>query len=310
MSSELPDYSFEQKERLARRIQKLKKQKYLTDIESIIIKHNDDLDITTNPHGKFMYFQDLKKETYYALEKYVRKILKLKTISETSDNAQYTSEIIKYSEDDDPFSNNPKLRYSNKERNLIKRKIYDRQINNQGSDSDSEINRFQSSTEDNNKNNENIQSNTKDHSVKGNENSIASIQSNTLQHINTKGDMKADMKNDTCTTKATDKCITKADDDMSTKATNMSTKATNMSTKATNMYTKATGISTKTDMSTKATDIDTIKNNTYIQKPTSENDTKVSQNNVFVKRKPATKPAPKTMKRITSFDLITLLNIL
>ena len=129
MSCELPDYTFEQKERLARRIQKLKKQKYLIDIENIITKYNPNLDITTNPHGKFMYFQDLKKETYYKLEKYVQKILKLKTLSETSDN-QYNSDLSKYSEDDDQFTNNPKLRYSNKERNLIKRKLYDKQINN------------------------------------------------------------------------------------------------------------------------------------------------------------------------------------
>lgn len=149
MCSELADYTFEQKERLARRIQKLKKQKYLSDIENIIIKYNPDIDITTNPHGKFMYFQDLKKETYYKLEKYVQRILKLKTLSETSDNTQYMSDIIKYSEEDDPFSNNPKLRYSNKERNLIKRKIYDKQIN-EGSDSEHETSQFRSSTEENN----------------------------------------------------------------------------------------------------------------------------------------------------------------
>jgi hypothetical protein len=131
MSDELADYSFEQKERLARRIQKLRKQKYLSDIESIIVKHNPSLDITTNPSGKFMYFQDLRKDTYYALERYVRKLLKYRTLSETSEGTQYSSEFKQYSEDDDPFSNNPKLRYSNKERNLIKRKIYDKQISDQ-----------------------------------------------------------------------------------------------------------------------------------------------------------------------------------
>lgn len=146
MSEELDEYSFEQKERLARRIQKLKKQKYFIDIENIIVKYNPDLDITTNPHGKFMYFQDLKKETYYALEKYMRKIFKLKTFSD-SDYTPYLSEIIKYSEDDDPFTNNPRLRYSNQERNIIKRKIYDKQINNQDSEYDNDVNRFISSEE-------------------------------------------------------------------------------------------------------------------------------------------------------------------
>ena len=133
MSNELTDYTFEQKERLARRIQKLRKPKYFKDVEEIICKYNPELAITTNPSGKFMYFQDLKKETYYALENYVIKILKLKTFSETSDNITFSSpDMNKYSDqDDEPLANNYKLKYSNKERNLIKRKLYDAQINNQ-----------------------------------------------------------------------------------------------------------------------------------------------------------------------------------
>lgn len=164
MSDELTEeeYSFEQKERLARRIQKLRKPKYFKDIENIITKHNPDLDITTNPSGKFMYFQDLKSGTYYALEKYVNKILKLKTFSETSAGAGananasaganaspgFSSEITKYSEndEDDTFSNNSRLKYSNKERNLIKRKIYDKKINTTD-DEVNELNEFRSSTE-------------------------------------------------------------------------------------------------------------------------------------------------------------------
>lgn len=127
MSVDVPEYSFEQKERLARRIQKLRKHKYLNDIQNIITKYNQDLDITSNPSGKFMYFQNLKKETYYVLDKYVQKILRLKALSETNDAAQYSSEITRYSEDD-VFVNDPAVRYSNTERNIIKRKIYDRQI--------------------------------------------------------------------------------------------------------------------------------------------------------------------------------------
>jgi hypothetical protein len=125
MSTEGKEYSFEQKERLARRIQKLRKPKYFRDIENIITAHNPDLDITTNPSGKFMYFQNLKTETYIALEKYVNKILKLKTISETSDSISttMTPEITKYSDDNEEAD--LMLKYSNKERNLIKRKLYD-----------------------------------------------------------------------------------------------------------------------------------------------------------------------------------------
>ncbi|AYV81655.1 MAG: hypothetical protein Harvfovirus49_5 [Harvfovirus sp.] len=138
-------YSFEQKERLARRIQKLKKAKYYLEIEKIITENNPQLDITTNPSGKFMYFQNLTSETYAALEKYLRKILKVASMSETSDKSSpahwemsLTPEITKYSETDDPFpgssNGNSKLKYSNKERNLIKRKMYDNEINKEQND--------------------------------------------------------------------------------------------------------------------------------------------------------------------------------
>lgn len=122
------DYSFEQKERLARRIQKLKKPKYYAEIERIITEYNPELDITTNPSGKFMYFQNLRQETYHVLDEYVHKIIRQRELSETSEGTKYSSEVAKYSEDEDPFSRNSRLRYSNKERNLIKRKIYDRSI--------------------------------------------------------------------------------------------------------------------------------------------------------------------------------------
>lgn len=129
---EKKEYSFEQKERLARRIQKLKKPKYYTDIEQIITKFNPELDITTNPSGKFMYFQDLNVDTYFALEKYVKRIIKQKTLSETSDSVQYSSDftLSQNTDNDDPFNGgSSKLKYSNREKNLIKRKIYDSEIN-------------------------------------------------------------------------------------------------------------------------------------------------------------------------------------
>jgi hypothetical protein len=148
-------YSFEQKEKLARRIQKLKKEKHFFDIQDIITKHNPDINITTNPSGHFMYFQNLRFETYYAIEKYIKKVTMGQFLSETSEtystqNTQSDSrktylsdsvsetpknkdslidDIKKYSSEDEPFSTNPKLKYSNREKNLIKRKNYDKQIN-------------------------------------------------------------------------------------------------------------------------------------------------------------------------------------
>lgn len=143
-------YPFEQKEKLARRIQKLNKRKYFADIEEIITQYNPELDMMANPSGKFMYFQDLNNETYYVLEKYLRYIKNNcdnsysnncsnninkhdsnNNNTETSENAYLSSENIKYSYEEEPYINEPRLRYSNKERNLIKRKIYEKQINEQ-----------------------------------------------------------------------------------------------------------------------------------------------------------------------------------
>ncbi|AYV76689.1 MAG: hypothetical protein Terrestrivirus11_30 [Terrestrivirus sp.] len=138
-SSELT-YSFEQKEKLARRIQKLKKEKHFCDIQDIITKHNPEINITTNPSGHFMYFQNLRTETYFAIEKYIKKVTMGQFLSESSDaySTQNThsetkkdtlSESKKYSSEEEHFSSNPKLKYSNREKNLIKRKNYDKQIN-------------------------------------------------------------------------------------------------------------------------------------------------------------------------------------
>src|SRR5437660_892093 len=78
-------YSFEQKEKLARRIQKLKKEKHFIDIQDIIMKHNPDINITTNPSGHFMYFQNLRVETYFAIEKYIKKVTMGQFLSESSE---------------------------------------------------------------------------------------------------------------------------------------------------------------------------------------------------------------------------------
>ena len=128
--AETVEYTFEEKERLVRRIEKLKKQKYLDDIEDIIVKNNPGIEVTANVSGKYMYFSDLTPQTYRLIDTYIKKILKNK--AESTIAPELTSDVVKYSEDD-PFNNaNSKAKYSNREKNLIKRKMYEKQINNKG----------------------------------------------------------------------------------------------------------------------------------------------------------------------------------
>jgi hypothetical protein len=134
------EYSFEHKEKIAKQIQRLKKRQHFIDIQNIIINHNPEINITTNHSGHFMYFQNLKTDTYIAIEKYIKKININRILSENSDNVDKNTlnneknidDIKKYSHENDQFFDNPRLKYSNKEKNLIKRKNYDEEVNNQG----------------------------------------------------------------------------------------------------------------------------------------------------------------------------------
>lgn len=161
----MDEYSFEQKEKLARKIQKLKKEKHFMDITDIITKYNPDINITTNPSGHFMYFQNLKHETYHAIEKYIKKVSVVKYVSENSENFNTQNSHINVissfnSEsnisEDEQYTDNPKLRYSNREKNLIKRKNYDELISCQNEDTNHENSKVNISTNINNCNNEKI----------------------------------------------------------------------------------------------------------------------------------------------------------
>lgn len=120
-------FSFEELEKMADKISKIRKKKYLEEIRDIIIENNPNIKITENANGLFFHFHNLTNETYQKINIFLKKTSKLKKNSENSD--QLSSEYIPYSNEEFPFSTDSKLKYSNKEKNLIKRKIYDNEIN-------------------------------------------------------------------------------------------------------------------------------------------------------------------------------------
>jgi hypothetical protein len=75
-------YSCYQKEKLAKRIEKLKSEDDFINILNIIKKHNSDINITTNEKYHMMYFHKLKNQTYCELDEYINEV--------------QTSNIIKY----------------------------------------------------------------------------------------------------------------------------------------------------------------------------------------------------------------------
>lgn len=130
-------YTHDRKKKLAERISKIKKKEMLVKIFEII--YADNKDITENTNGLFMFFHKLKDSTYEKLEDYLRKCepkrkRKLNTDgSSTETDSVEQKEFVPYTQDEFPGQEgmSPKLKFSNKEKNLIKRKRYDRTLSNE-----------------------------------------------------------------------------------------------------------------------------------------------------------------------------------
>ena len=119
-------YSFEDLEKIVDKISKIRKKKYLEQIRDLIIENNPDIKVTENSNGLFFHFHNLSNETYIKINIFLKNISKAKKIYNSD---QLSSEYIPYSNDDFPFDSDPKLKYSNREKNIIKRKIYDKELN-------------------------------------------------------------------------------------------------------------------------------------------------------------------------------------
>ena len=129
-------YTFDDLEKIVDKISKIRKKKYLEEIRDIIIENNPQIKITENANGLFFHFHNLTQETYSKINSLLKKISKVK---KTYNVDHLSSEYIPYSNDDYLFSSDTKLKYSNREKNIIKRKIYDKELQ-QVHQSDNNIN--------------------------------------------------------------------------------------------------------------------------------------------------------------------------
>jgi len=126
-------YSYEKKKRLAERISKVKRKEDMVKIFEII--YQDNKNITENQNGLFMFFHKLNDSTYHKIDLFLRSTTKKKTSDENNTTSDCKSESAKgytsYVKNDfpDQESLNPKLKYSNREKNLIKRQRYDDHLN-------------------------------------------------------------------------------------------------------------------------------------------------------------------------------------
>lgn len=125
------NYSHEQKEKLARKINKIKNKNKLVDILKLIQKDDAYSGVTENNNGLFMLFHKLSDETYMKIEKFIKKMNKNNPddMDPLSTENVTTESITTYSTDNYPFESQSRLKYSNREKCIIKRKLYNDALN-------------------------------------------------------------------------------------------------------------------------------------------------------------------------------------
>lgn len=115
-------YSYSKKQKLATELSKLKRKEDMINVMNIISK--DDVNITENQNGLFLFFDNLHDSTYYKIESY---LISLKKVSNTSDTSSDIKKYASYCNDD--LTNSQDVKYTSKERNIIKRQRYENIIN-------------------------------------------------------------------------------------------------------------------------------------------------------------------------------------
>lgn len=124
-------YSFEKKKKLATKISEMKNKTNLRKIKKIIFDKNPGITARKNDRGYLMFFHNYENETYYKIEKFLNKIEKeklekhAKSITENSDHLILSSDAPSAT---DYSKERTRLRYSNREKRLIKRRIYEKII--------------------------------------------------------------------------------------------------------------------------------------------------------------------------------------
>ncbi len=125
-------FSHAQRKIIANLIGNIKKKKYLIEIFNII-QQDPSSSYVENNNGLHMHFDKLNAHTYKKIDDYLKNLKNnkckiLATTSETSLSDKSDSHPYSNDEYSSHHASMPKLKLSNKERNLLNRKKYDKAI--------------------------------------------------------------------------------------------------------------------------------------------------------------------------------------
>ena len=119
-------YSLEDKRRLSKKISENRNKDELRKIKAIIFEDNPDLPTNKDSGGMLLFFQDLNPRTYARLDKFFKEN-ELKKIKKQTDLLAQTSDklMLDLSSEQPIGIDKLALKYSNKEKTLMRRKEYD-----------------------------------------------------------------------------------------------------------------------------------------------------------------------------------------
>jgi hypothetical protein len=120
-------HTIEDKKRLAEKIQKIKVGENLEKIKKIIFKENPGLSVKKNSSGIIFYFHNLTESTYSKLDKFLKHLDNKRMLELTKSVSENNDTLMSDMGDVDDNTRN-RYRLSNRERNIIKRKQYEKEI--------------------------------------------------------------------------------------------------------------------------------------------------------------------------------------
>ena len=141
----MSEYPHSKKKKLVEKIEKLTERKDLLKVKDIIFEHNPDLSSVKNATGILLYFHKLTVPTYQALEKFLnKKLLKecaksvknintMESVVSSEMNVSSTGKSTGTGSGSKKKKSKKKegYRYSNKEKNIMRRNNYEKTLNEQ-----------------------------------------------------------------------------------------------------------------------------------------------------------------------------------
>jgi hypothetical protein len=124
------EYKIDDIKKLLSKIENLKERKHIEKIREIIFKENPDLSITKKSSGTLLFFHNLSQSTYKRIDNFFNKIEndKINTLT-TSLSESYDKTLS-----DMNIDTEPKIKLSNAEKKIIKKKEYHKQISQDNDD--------------------------------------------------------------------------------------------------------------------------------------------------------------------------------